>query len=287
MASVREKFLALAFVLIFSALAAAQRAEAYERIISLYPGHTDNVAALGAGAKLIGISENDREGILPGVPRFSMKAGPEALLALRPDLVLTRTLADSQNPELKKVLERAGVRVEVIDPPKWEGFEDYLRKIAELAGTSPDEAVAELAKARAEISDAAAKMSRGRGPLVFVEATARELHTCSPDSWAAHLVALAGGRNAAAEAKPLRAGSSIAPWGLERVLETINSGLDVYLVQQGPMNATDEASLRSRPWSRALENVKTAIVPEYLLSRPSLSGLKEGGAMLIKIFYGE
>ena len=44
-----------------------------------------------------------------------MKAGPEALLALRPDLVLTRTLADSQNPELKKVLERAGVRVEVID----------------------------------------------------------------------------------------------------------------------------------------------------------------------------
>lgn len=286
MASVREKFLALAFVLIFSALA-VPRAEAYERIISLYPGHTDNVAALGAGAKLIGISENDREGILPGVPRFSMKAGPEALLALRPDLVLTRTLADSQNPELKKVLERAGVRVEVIDPPKWEDFEDYLRKIAELAGTSPDEAVAELAKARAEISDAAAKMSRGRKPLVFVEATARELHTCSPDSWAAHLVELAGGRNAAAEAKPLRAGSSIAPWGLERVLKTINSGLDVYLVQQGPMNATDEASLRSRPWSRALENVKTAVVPEYLLSRPSLSGLKEGGAMLIKIFYGE
>lgn len=286
MASVREKFLALAFVLIFSALA-VPRAEAYERIISLYPGHTDNVAALGAGTKLVGISENDREEILPGIPRFSMKAGPEALLALRPDLVLTRTLADSQNPELKKVLERAGVRVEVIDPPKWEDFEDYLRKIAELAGTSPDEAVAELAHARAEISDAAAKMSRGQKPLVFVEATARELHTCSPDSWAAHLVELAGGRNAAAEAKPLRAGSSIAPWGLERVLETINSGLDVYLVQQGPMNATDEASLRSRPWSRALENVKTAVVPEYLLSRPSLSGLKEGGAMLIKIFYGE
>ena len=98
---------------------------------------------------------------------------------------------------------------------------------------------------------------------------------------------LAGGVNAAAAAKPLRSGSSIAPWGLERVLETINSGLDVYLVQQGPMNATDGAALAARPWSRALENVKTAVVPEYCLSRPSLSGLKEGGAMLIKIFYGE
>ena len=98
---------------------------------------------------------------------------------------------------------------------------------------------------------------------------------------------LAGGVNAAAEAKPLRSGSSIAPWGLERVLKTINSGLDVYLVQQGPMNAADEASLRARPWSSALANVRAAVVPEYCLSRPSLSGLKEGGAMLIKIFYGE
>lgn len=288
MAPCRTKFLILVSVLIFAALAAVPaRAGNYARIVSLYPGHTDNVMALGAGAKLVGISENDNDGLLPGVPRFSMKAGPEALLALRPDLVLTRTLADSQNPELRKILERAGVRVEVIDPPKWDEFEQYLRKIAELVGTPPDDAVAELAKIRAGIRVEAEKRSRGRRPLVFVEATSRELHTCSPDSWAAHLVELAGGVNAAAQAKPLRSGSSIAPWGLERVLKTINSGLDVYLVQQGPMNASDETSLRARPWSGALVGVRTAVVPEYLLSRPSLSGLKEGGAMLIKIFYGE
>lgn len=288
MAPFRARLLALVSVFIFAALAAVPaRAENYSRIVSLYPGHTDNVVALGAGAKLVGISENDNDGLLSGVPRFSMKAGPEALLALRPDLVLTRTLADSQNPELRKILERAGVRVEVIDPPKWDEFEQYLRKIAELVGTSPDDAVAELAKIRAGICGEAEKYSHGRRPLVFVEATSRELHTCSPDSWAAHLVELAGGVNAAAQAKPLRSGGSIAPWGLERVLKTINSGLDVYLVQQGPMNASDVASLRARPWNGALVGVRTAVVPEHLLSRPSLSGLKEGGAMLIKIFYGE
>ena len=98
MAPIRARLLIFASVLIFAALAALPaRAENYARIVSLYPGHTDNVVALGAGAKLVGISENDNEGLLPGVPRFSMKAGPEALLALRPDLVLTRTLADSQN----------------------------------------------------------------------------------------------------------------------------------------------------------------------------------------------
>ena len=274
-----------AIVLLFMMNSA--NAQAYERIVSLYPGHTDNIVALGAGGKLVGISENDNEGLLPDLPRFSMKAGPEALLALRPDLVLTRRLADSQNPELRKVLERAGVRVEVIDPPSWDEFENYLRKIADLFGTPPDDAVNELNKIRAEIRGAAKDASHGHSPLVFVEATARELHTCSPDSWAAHLVELAGGVNAAASASPLRAGSAIAPWGLERVLETINSGLEVYLVQRGAMNATDEAALAARSWSGALDKVRVAVVPEYLLSRPSLSGLKEGGAALIKIFYGE
>lgn len=289
MAPFRKKILlTLAFISVFAAPAASfSRAEGYERIISLYPGHTDNIAALGAGGKLVGLSANDREDLLPELPRFSMKTGPEALLALRPDLVLTRSLADRQNPEVRKVLERAGVRVEVIDPPEWKGFEDYLRKIAELAGTSPDGAVALLRKTRDGIREAAAKTGGGRAPRVFVEATARELHTCSPDSWAARLVELAGGVNAAADAKPARAGSAIAPWGLERVLETINSGLDVYLVQRGPMNAADEASVASRPWSGALAKVKTAVIPEHCLSRPSLIGLKEGGEMLIKIFYGE
>ena len=85
MAPIRARLLIFASVLIFAALAAVPaRAENYARIVSLYPGHTDNVVALGAGAKLVGISENDNEGLLPGVPRFSMKAGPEALLALRP-----------------------------------------------------------------------------------------------------------------------------------------------------------------------------------------------------------
>ena len=285
MAPTRLRFFLFALVLLF--LTNSASAEAYERIVSLYPGHTDNIVALGAGGKLVGISENDNDGLLPDLPRFSMKAGPEALLALRPDLVLTRGLADSQNPELRKILTRAGVRVEVIEPPKWDEFESYLRKIAELAGASPKGAVAELNKIRAEIRASAEKSSRGRNPLVFVEATSRELHTCVPESWAARLVELAGGVNAAASARPLRAGSAIAPWGLERLLRTINSGLDIYLVQNGAMNAADERALAARSWSGALAVVRVAFVPEYLLSRPSLSGLKDGGAMLIKIFYGE
>ncbi|MBQ8090349.1 MAG: hypothetical protein IJ233_06370, partial [Pyramidobacter sp.] len=124
-------------------------------------------------------------------------------------------------------------------------------------------------------------------PSVFVEATAKELHTCAPDSWAAHMIKLAGGSNAAANADPLRKGSAIAPWGLERVMSLLSSNLDVYLLQHGPMNRTAHEELAARPWASALAKTRVAQIPEYLLSRPSLLGLKEGGEMLLKIFYGE
>ncbi len=145
-----------------------------------------------------------------------------------------------------------------------------------------------MKKLRGAIAAEAAKKSKGKSPAVFVEATAKELHTCSPDSWAAKLVELAGGRNAASDAQPVRKGSAIAPYGLERILKAAAAGeIDVYLVQQGTMNAADKESLAARPWYPAIKKIKTAVVPEGELSRPSLLGLEAGGRRLIKIFYGE
>lgn len=53
------------------------------------------------------------------------------------------------------------------------------------------------------------------------------------------------------------------------------------------MNAADKESLAARPWYPAIKKIKTAVVPEGELSRPSLLGLEAGGRRLIKIFYGE
>jgi iron complex transport system substrate-binding protein len=119
-----------------------------------------------------------------------------------------------------------------------------------------------------------------------VEATEKELTTCTGDSWAAHMVELAGGSNISKAAKPIRRGSAIAPWGLEKILASAGD-IDVYIVQQGPMNAADEESVRKRSWFAALKKAKLALMPEALLSRPSLLGLERGGAMLIKILYTE
>ncbi len=263
-------------------------AAAYERIVSLYSGHTDNIIALGGEGRLIALSKNDEPSRLTELPRFALNVGAEALLALKPDLVLTRTLVEKQNPELRSVLERAGVPVMRVDPPSWDSFTSYLLALALLIGVAPQAAEAQFAQACDEIRQAAAARRGGRpAPSVFVEATAKELHTCSPDSWAAHLIELAGGANAAAEAEPIRRGSAVAPWGVERVMKLLAGGLDVYLVQHGPMNRASLDEVKARPWAKALASVKLAQIPEYWLSRPSLLGLKTGGAELIRIFYGE
>ena len=288
MASIHPKFLKTVLFLLLWAAAASSSEAAYRRIISLYPGHTDNIAALGGEPLLVGLSRNDDPNRLPQLPRFPLNSGAETLLALRPDLVLIRTLVEKQNPELKKVLERAGVTVCLIDPPSWDGFGDYLRRLAPLIGADPAEAAALWEKTRRDIHDESERRRAGRpAPKVFMEATAKELHTCAPNSWAARLIALAGGINAASAAEPGRRGSAVAPWGLERVLQLSETGLDVYLVQHGPMNSSDIDSVLGRPWFSALKGVRAAVVPERWLSRPSLSGLKDGGMALIQIFYGE
>jgi iron complex transport system substrate-binding protein len=263
------------------------------RIVSLYPGHTDNIIALGMGGRLVAVSRNETRDLwgpetfdLPSLPQ---KVGAEAILALKPDAVFLRSLVARMNPHLSDVLERAGVAVHVIDPPSWEGFEEYLTHLAAILGTSPDAAREKLAALRDSIADAAKASAHGkRAPLVFLEATSKELHTCAPGSWAARLIELAGGVNTASLAVPLREGSSLAPWGVERVLESASSGLDVYLVQQGAMNAASLEEVRERPWFAALRaRPHLAAVPESCLSRPSLLGLEKGGQMLVKIFYGD
>ena len=156
MASIFKKTLTI-FLMLFVLVAPTA---AYERIVSLYPGHTDNIVALGGQSRLVGLSKSDDPSRLPELPRFALNVGAEALLALKPDLVLTRTLVEKQNPELRGVLERAGVPVMLVDPPSWDGFVAYLRALAPLIGVAPQAAEAQFAQACDEIRQTAAGVPR-------------------------------------------------------------------------------------------------------------------------------
>ena len=251
------------------------------RVISLYPGHSDNIYALGGENILIALSENDDIDLLPNLPRISMRSGAEKILSLSPDIVVTRNFAQKINPNLYNILERAGVKIITLDPPDWANFQEYLRILASELNLNPDSAINKLNNIRDEISRQAQNIRTK--PRVFIEATSKEIHTCAPDSWAANLIKLAGGVNIAESARPLRSGSSIAPYGLERVIKSLEN-LDIYIIQTGAMNNTNLKDFYSRHWAGALKNVKVREIPEKYLSRPSLLGLEKGGRMLIEIF---
>ncbi|MBQ3625221.1 MAG: hypothetical protein II948_00540, partial [Synergistaceae bacterium] len=107
------------------------------KIISLYPGHTDNIIALGCENYLIGVSENDNLNL----PKFSPRDGAEKFLALKPDIVITRRLAERLNPTLSDVLRQGGVKVFSLDTPGWNNFEDYLINLAKILEIEPEKAV--------------------------------------------------------------------------------------------------------------------------------------------------
>ncbi len=160
------------------------------RVISLYPGHSDNIFAMGGSEILVALSENDDDDLLPSLPRISLRSGAERMLALRPDAVITRPFAERLNPNVYDVLRGAGVKVISLDPPEWDAFPEYLRTLANALNLNPDEAISRLDSIRGEISREAMSANH---PRVFLEATSREIHTCSPGSWAARLIELAGG----------------------------------------------------------------------------------------------
>ena len=259
-------------------------ANANLRVISLYPAHTENIIALDGASSLIAVSESDNPKLLPELPRISPRAGAEALLTLSPDIVITRTLAHNLNPSTYDTLSRVGVKVLTIDPPEWADFPQYLTALAGALGLNAEHAVQKFAALTQSISERV-PADRPR-PRVFLEATSRELRTCAPDSWAANLIALAGGVNIAQNVQPLRPGSALASWGTERLLQAADS-IDVYIIQTGIMNAATLKDFHARAWSKALTHAKAAEVPEKFISRPSLLGLERGANMLLKIFWGD
>lgn len=270
------------------------------RVISLYPGHSDNIFAMGGN--LVALSENDDDDLLPDLPRVSLRSGAERILALRPDIVVTRPFAERINPNMYDVLRRSGVKVISIDPPKWDVFPEYLITLAESLNLNPINGISRLnsilegSESQTQISADKCKLNTSKivynsesestktnRPRVFLEATSRELHTCAPDSWPARLIALSGGVNIASDAKPLRPESTIAPYGVERVLMNAES-IDVYIIQTGAMNPATVNSFKAREWSSALSHARVYEIPERYISRPSLLGLEKGIKILRQIF---
>jgi iron complex transport system substrate-binding protein len=242
------------------------------RIVSLYAGHTENLIAIGAGGLIVAIG-HEGEDLGLSVPVLGQKPWIERIMALGSDMVLTRPMIVRSQEPFYGALKSMGIKVLAFDPPAWDGFPEYIDRLRLMAGV--DETPKYFTDDAVKNSDDA---RLGRGIGVFLVTNGRTMATCTADSWAAHIMRLAGFRNAAAEVEPMAGGSVIAGFGAERLLAA-DAEIDAILLQQGAMNTLRAEDFTSDPRFKGMRAVRNGMVfdvSEADISRPSLLRLENG-----------
>ncbi len=247
-------------------------AQPFDRIISLYGAHTENLFALGADAALIGVSRHDD--YPPEAQHkqvFSYHDGLERFLAAGPDLVLIRPMIDRGYASLVKGLESRGVTVVSLQPATVEEMYAYWRTLGLLTGRQA-RAEAQVAAFQEAVA-AFDELTREVHPRqrVYFEAIHKRMKTFMPGSMPIFALEAAGGINIAVDARQVRT-TNIAFYGKERIMSR-GSEIEVYLAQRGTMNPVTAAQIKEEPGFsviNAIRNDRICIVDEVLVARPTL-----------------
>jgi iron complex transport system substrate-binding protein len=131
---IRTGRVAALFSLLAALTSGARAASGPRRIVALAPNLTEIVFALGAGNRLVGVSEHSD--FPPAAASISVVGGLtpdlEKIVSLRPDLVLATT--EGNSPATVALLARQGVPVLTTSAPDLEGVIVSIRTIGSRLG---------------------------------------------------------------------------------------------------------------------------------------------------------
>jgi len=270
-------------------IAGSASAKTYQRIISLYPAHTENLFALGLNKEIIGVGPSANfPPQVKNIPRFSYRGDAERIIAAHPDLVLIRPVIARGYPGLVEELKKLRIKVVSLQPRSIKEMYAYWRRLGELTGRQRQAAamVARFQKAVAAYDKSARVIPAAKKKKVYFEAIHRRMRTFAHGSMALFCLKTAGGINVASDAKSVR-NSNIAAYGKERLLAHA-AGIDIFLSQEGRMNRITREIIMNEPGFSVIKAVRQKqvyLVPEALVSRPTMR-LLEGIALIRKILYG-
>jgi len=171
------------------------------RVVTLAPSATDLVLALGEGRRIVGVTRYDRAPEVNGLPRVGgfLDPSPEAVAALRPDLVLWIT--DGGALAAARTIGRLGVPVLALPVVSVEDVIATAREVAEALGAAP--AGARLAR---ELEGGLERVrARARGlarPRVLFVVGREPLVVAGPGSYPDELLRIAGARNVVEGRRP-------------------------------------------------------------------------------------
>jgi ABC-type Fe3+-hydroxamate transport system substrate-binding protein len=228
------------------------------RLVALVPFVADDAFALGAGAQLVAVSaftDDPRARSLPRVADFT-SVDTERIVALHPDAVVG---IPSQG-RLVEPLRSAGIVVVLLPDDAYDDIFANLRAIGALTGRrrQAQRLIVRLQRTTAQLQ--ARTRAFVRHPSVFVVLGSGPIWTAGSSSYIATLIALAGGRNAAAGLR--------AAYGQYSAEALLRAQPDVLVTD--PAIRLD-AALGREPW-RSLRAVRLhrvyTVDPAAIIERP-------------------
>lgn len=236
--------------------------EAPRRIVSLNPGNTEILVAIGAVARIAGIDRfSASNSSVHDLPQVGAPVTPsyEAILALRPDLVLITNFSSGHRSRF----EALGLKVAMIDPVDLDGIYASILLFGRIVErqAEADGLVREMKRRVGEVQRRVSHIPDPEKPSVFVEIWPDPLRTAGPGTFIHEMIVLAGGRNIAADAAV-----DWPAFSLETVIQR-NPDAIVTPVAHGfeEMRAGTRAQWRG---VKAIREKRVLLVEQDLIARP-------------------
>jgi iron complex transport system substrate-binding protein len=260
------------------------------RVVSLAPSVTELLFALGAGDRLVGVT--NRCDYPPEATRIERVGGfgkpnVEKLLALAPDLVV---IAGPAGRDVSQALHKSGVRTLEVKIRSFEEMFQTLRQLGEAVGMSV-QADTLIARMQAELQAVATQEVRGgRRTRVFVELWDRPLTTAGGPSFLDDVIERAGGVNVAhglSQPHPRISAEQVIAWNPDVIVVAhMAHGGDAAEQMEERISWADIAAVRGqriirdlppdhllRPGPRLIEGVK--LLAQRLRSLPEIAATEQ------------
>ena len=245
-----------------------------QRIVSLIPGNTELLFAVGAGRSVVGVTNYcdypPEAGAIAKIGDLTAMS-LEKIVALDPDLVLA---SKGNSRELVFSLRTLDVPVFVLDPQTVEEVLDAVATVGRLAGR--EEAARELLdgyrQRLAAVSDRVGELAESDRPTVFVGSPFRDENwTPGPETFTSAVIRRAGGRNVADDLAP-------RTWAVYNLEHIVSRNPQVLLSTLGEGQDPGETTKRYLERAKALKgwqdldavrNGRVVLIPENWLLRPA------------------
>ncbi len=256
-----------------------------QRIVSLAPNLSEILFAIGAGSQEVGrddFSDYPPEvKSIPSVGGSMGKLNPEAIVSLKPDLVLA---TDINTADQVQSLQKLGLTVYMLpNPNNLSEMYTNLETVAKLAGRQAEAAkLIDSLKKRVAAVDSKIAGVKER-PLVYYELDATDPnapYTAGPGSFVDQLIQEAGGKNVGSILKD--------QWAQISVEQLLVQNPDIIILGDNAYGVTVDSIKQRAGWSniKAVQDGKIFTFDDNTVSRPG-PRLVDGLETMAKLFHPE